>query len=193
MSFLQMIDKEYEDACNTFSDINEHLPVLYELGMECDSITEMGTRRGASTRAFLRTNANKIRAYDVRMFDHVENLFVHAREAGKDAQYIKANVLDIEIDECDLLFIDTWHANHQLTQELKLHGNKARKYLVFHDTHTYAVRDEKEDWQHYKDKHSIPGEGLLPAIINFLIANRHWRYKEIRTNNNGLSILERVG
>lgn len=192
MSFLQVIEEEYTRFCNTYSDINEHLPRLYELGMECESITEFGTRRGASTRAFLRSSANKIRAYDIQLFEHVETLFVHARNAGKDAQYIKGNTLEIEIEECDLLFIDTWHANKQLAAELARHGNRAKKYIAFHDTHTYAVRDEKIDWQNYKDKHAIPGEGLLPAIIEFLIQNRHWRFKEHRTNNNGLTILERV-
>lgn len=192
MSFLQIIEEEFTRECNTFSDINEHLPRLYELGMEVETITEFGTRSGRSTRAFLRSTANKIRAYDIHLVEHVETLFVHARNAGKDAQYIKGDTRKIEIEECDLLFIDTWHANKQLEAELRRHGNKAKKYIAFHDTHTYAVRDEKVDWQNYEKQHSIPGEGLLPAIIDFLIDNRHWRFKEHRTNNNGLTILERV-
>jgi hypothetical protein len=41
------------------------------------------------------------------------------------------------------LFIDTWHQYEQLDQELNKHSNKVRKYIAFHDTHTYAINGEK--------------------------------------------------
>jgi len=34
--------------------------------------------------------------------------------------------------------------------------------------------------------------GLKPAIDEFLQQNSHWKVKEVFTNNNGLTILERV-
>ena len=50
-----MIDfKElYENSCRERSDINEHLPTLYEYACKCKHITEMGVRTGVSTTAFL--------------------------------------------------------------------------------------------------------------------------------------------
>lgn len=191
MSFAQFIEGEYYKAKNTFSDINEHLEVLYNLGMECESIVEMGVRGGQSTRAFLNTDAS-LKAYDIELHQVVMNLFNQAKVVGKNVAYIEANVLNIEIDECDLLFIDTWHTGVQLKKELALHGNKAKKYLAFHDTHTYGCRDEKQNWQDFPDKRPIAGEGLIGPIINFVIENPHWKFKEFRTNNNGLTILERV-
>jgi hypothetical protein len=32
----------------------------------------------------------------------------------------------------------------------------------------------------------------LSAVIEFVMANPHWRFHTYRTNNNGLTILERV-
>ena len=37
------------------------------------------------------------------------------------------------------------------------------------------------------------GNGLLPAIIHYMIDNPDvWRFKTHRTNNNGLSVIERI-
>jgi hypothetical protein len=191
MSFVQFIEGEYNRVKNTFSDINEHIELLYTLGMECDRICEMGVRDGASTRAFLNTNAS-LRSYDIELNEEVQNLFTRAKSVGKDVTYEKENVLNIEIEQCDLLFIDTWHSGSQLKRELEIHGNKANKYLVFHDTHTYGCRDEKQNWRDFADKRPIAGEGLLKSIIDFVIENPEWKFKELRTNNNGLTVLERT-
>ena len=191
MSFVQFIEGEYKKVKNTFSDINEHIELLYTLGMECDKICEMGVRDGASTRAFLNTNAS-LRSYDIELNQEVVMLFNRAKQVGKDVTYEKANVLNIDIDQCDLLFIDTWHSGSQLKRELKIHGNKANKYLVFHDTQTYGCRDEKENWRDFADKRPMPNEGLISPIINFVIGNPEWKFKEFRTNNNGLTVLERT-
>lgn len=192
----EYIEQEYLKACNSTidkptNDIKEHLPTLYNLGMECDRITEMGSRWGASSRAFLKTNA-KFVAYDLELHPPLIEIFNKAKEAGKDVEYIKADVLKTNIDYTDLLFIDTWHTNPQLRQELAMHGNKSQKYLVFHDTHTFGVRNEVPRWWETPNHKAEPGQGLLPAIIDFMIDNPHWKFKEHRTNCNGLTILERI-
>jgi hypothetical protein len=64
--------------------------------------------------------------------------------------------------------------------------------LVFHDTQTYGCRDEKENWRDFADKRPMPNEGLISPIINFVIENPEWKFKEFRTNNNGLTVLERT-
>lgn len=182
--FKQKIQKEYTIAATTPSDINEHLPILKDLANECDHITEMGVRTGVSTRAFLLSNA-KLISYDLVADQKVVELINEARTAGKDATFIKADVLQIEIEETDLLFIDTWHEYKQLKQELTRHANKARKYIAFHDTNTYGLKNEGGD-------NGQQTQGLLPAIIEFLIENRNWQFKMLRTNNNGLTVIERI-
>lgn len=172
--------KEYKLACTNISDINENLHILYELGKKCKHITEMGVRTGVSTRAFLNTNAELV-SYDIELNDKVFDLFNIAKKQNKKVQYIKADVLKIQIAETDLLFIDTLHTYNQLKQELLLHGNKSLKYIAFHDTHTYGLVGE-----HKSDK-----KGLLSAIIEFIIENPHWKFKTYVTNNNGMVVLER--
>ena len=48
-----VFDQEFRIARDTPSDINEHMEVLKGLADEVDHVTEMGTRTGVSTRAFL--------------------------------------------------------------------------------------------------------------------------------------------
>jgi hypothetical protein len=172
---------EYQAALTTPSDINQNLPVLRQLADECKTIVEMGVRTGVSTRAFLASDA-ELMSFDVVTNPTVQRLFDAARSQGKQAQYIQADVLKIEIDQTDLLFIDTYHTYEQLTQELALHGNRAKKYLVFHDTYTYGLSGES----------GTDRKGLLTAIIEFVIKNPHWRFRIHRTNNNGLTVLERI-
>lgn len=172
---------EYETAKLRPSDINENLHILYDLAKQCETVVEMGVRTGVSTRAFLNTNV-QLTSYDIVLNRQVQDLFNRAKALGKSVKYIEADVLKIVVDETDLLFIDTLHTYDQLKQELRLHGNKAKKFIAFHDTHTFGINGEDQ-----KDK-----KGLLPAIIEFMIDNPHWKFKIHKTNNNGMTVLERV-
>lgn len=188
----EYIDSEYQKELRSKSDINEHLHDLYTLACNCTHVTEMGSRFGSSTKAFLNAPVS-LRAYDLEIHNPLMNLFKIARKAGKDVEYNRGNTLELLIEPTDMIFIDTWHSQHQLREELKLHGNAARKYLAFHDTHTYGVRDEQTDWAANPNRKAVAGQGLLPAIIDFVIANPHWEFKMHKSNNNGLTVLERRG
>jgi len=172
---LEYFKKEYENACNNKSDINEHIPTLYEYANAVNHITELGVRWGVSTRAFLYSVIQRkttLRSYDLVTNNWVTDLFIKAKELNVDAVYKQANTLDMTIDQTDLLFIDTEHTYSQLSEELKLHGNKARKYIIFHDTVTFPDLDK--------------------AINEFLYYNKHWNLLIKHVNNNGLTILHRV-
>ena len=180
-----VFDQEFNIARDTPSDINEHMEVLKGLADEVDHVTEMGTRTGVSTRAFLASDVT-LRAYDLFLDGRCKELFQLAKQEGKDAEYIEANVLEVEIDETDLLFIDTWHCYDQLYAELTKHAPKVKKYIAFHDTQTYGTRSEEFMGR-------VGSNGLLPAIIHYMIDNPDvWRFKTHRTNNNGLSVIERI-
>lgn len=173
--------EEYRQALKTPSDINQNLSILHELAQECKHITEMGVRTGVSTRAFLNTEAELI-SYDIQLNDTVSKLFAQAKQQGKKVSYVQADVLSIDIAPTDLLFIDTLHTYTQLSAELARHADKVKKYIAFHDTYTFGLRGEDG-----KDN-----RGLLTAIIEFVINNPAWRFKTFRTNNNGMTVLERV-
>ena len=74
----------------------------------------------------------------------------------------------------------------QLYAELTKHAPKVKKYIAFHDTQTYGTRSEEFMGR-------VGSNGLLPAIIHYMIDNPDvWRFKTHRTNNNGLTVIERI-
>lgn len=157
------------------SDINQHIEIMHKYANECEHITEFGVRTGVSTWAWLASKAKTVRCFDIQNVSN--NLKFHyesAKETKKDFTFTcvdtAADKLDIE--ETDLLFIDTNHTYEQCSKELKIHGHKVRKYLVFHDTTLCP--------------------DLNKAIDEFLKDNLNWKVKEIFTNNNGLTVLEKT-
>jgi len=179
------VEEEYELACKCESDINEHLPTLRRYAEQCTHITEMGARFCNSTIAFMSAYPQKFISYDVTLNDRIEYLQMMAKDANINFEFRHENVEQIEIEETDLLFIDTNHHDIQLSNELRLHAHKARKYLVFHDITAFG-----ETGQGY-----WPGEGhgLWYAINPFLESHPEWKIAEKFDNNNGLLILERIG
>lgn len=178
------IEKKYHELCNTPSDINEHLPVLTEYAGKCKHITEMGVRGIVSTYALLVGQPHTLISYDIRNCDW-KPLQKEAREAYyTDFQFILGNTLEVEIAPTEMLFIDTLHNYDQLKIELKLHTPKVSKYLVFHDTTTYAHKGESYD--------GVKRKGLWPAIEEFLKENPEWNIELRLTNNNGLTVLAKA-
>lgn len=59
-----ILKEEYTKACGTVSDIYQHLPILYKYAKKCTHVTEMGSRTGVSTRAFLYANPDRFVSYD---------------------------------------------------------------------------------------------------------------------------------
>jgi hypothetical protein len=47
------------------------------------------------------------------------------------------NTLEVDIDETDMLFIDTLHNGDQLEKELERSASKVKKFIAFHDTTTF--------------------------------------------------------
>jgi hypothetical protein len=177
-----MLQQTYNDLCARPSDINEHLPTLKKYAEECEHITEMGVRWVVSTYALLMGKPKKLISYDINPID--SNVIQEMVKNDTDFEFRVANTLNLEIEETDLLFIDTLHNYNQLKGELELHGNKARKYLVFHDTTSFEWIGES-----YEGK--VDELGLWPAIEEFLESNPEWELIERFTNCNGLTIIGR--
>lgn len=181
------IKSKYEQVASRQSDINEHIPVLKQYSEECNHITELGCRGVVSTWAFLAGNPKKLVSIDIDDCP-VTEVSRLAKESGIEFEFIKADDLTIEIEETDLLFIDTLHTYEHLSKELKLHGNKARKYIIMHDTEVFG----KMDYFGNK-KYGVHGEGgLIPAIDEFIADNTNWSRHKVFTNNNGLTVLVRT-
>lgn len=180
----------------TPSDINEHIPVIIKYGSECETITEMGVRGIFSTWGWLACAPKKLTCYDIhdpsKWGGDIQSVYDTAEAYNLNFEFKIADVLKIEIEETDLLFIDTWHAYDQLKQELKLHSNKVKKYICFHDTTSYEFVDENKGHENTWEGLSS-GKGIWPAIEEFLDENKtQWILKERFTNNNGFTIIERI-
>ena len=179
---MNQLQQTYEELCTRPSDINEHLPTLKKYANECEHITEMGVRWVVSTYALLMGKPKKLISYDINPINSEP-----IQEMVKDVtefEFRVANTLDLEIEETDLLFIDTLHNYNQLKGELELHSNKAKKYIIFHDTTAFEWIGES-----YEGK--VDEVGVWPAIEEFLEVNSNWELYERFTNNNGLTILKR--
>ena len=180
----------------TQSDINEHFPAIIKYGSECDTITEMGVRGIVSTWGWLACAPKKLISYDIhdpsKWGGDLQSVYNTAEAYGFDFKFHIADVLKLEIEETDLLFIDTWHAYDQLKKELELHSDKVKKYICFHDTTSYEFRDEFKGHENTWEGESS-GKGIWPAIEEFLINNKDkWVLKERFMNNNGFTVIERI-
>lgn len=178
-----MIISKYSQLASTPSDIYQHMPTLYKYAKECSHVTELGVRTIVSTWAWLEAKVPTIRCYDLFQPPAVNltEVEVFATQENLDFRFTQANVLETTLEPTDLLFIDTWHVYRQLKQELILHGEVASKYMIFHDTTLYGRVGE--------DGSRL---GLQDALDEWLLYNDNWRVKEVYTNNNGLTVLERA-
>jgi tetratricopeptide (TPR) repeat protein len=173
------LGERYQAACVLPSDINEHLPTLHELARDCRHITGVGTQAGTATLALLAAQPRRLVCYDLVRFPQVDQLAALAGQT--EFVFRQGDVLRADIEETDLLLLDSVHAYEPLKEELRRHAARARRYIVLHDTTTFGERGEAEGQR-----------GLWPAVEEFL-AEGTFRLKQRFTNNNGLTVLERTG
>jgi len=188
----QIIERIHQEQ----SDINEHIVTLVEYASTCDHITEMGVRGVVSTWAFLAGFPKKLISYDIQDPSYwgsdIKKVYDTAKYNNVEYHFNKANVLDVEIEETDLLFIDTWHTYDQLSSELELHSHKVNKYIIIHDTTSFEYNDESTASENRWTNSRSGLSGLWPAIRQFLEEKeKYWALHERFTNNNGLTILKR--
>lgn len=173
------LEHEYNLVCRGPSDINEHLPTLREYAKRCEHVTELGTRFGNSAVAFMAARPQVFISYDPTHNEKVEYLKLIAKEAEVDFQFRQEG--PEEIEETDLLFVDSNHHQEQCEKELRLFASQVRRYLIFHDTAFF--------WE--KGQGHESGGGLRYAIEPFMANHPEWKQVYRAENNNGLLILER--
>lgn len=192
--------------CQTPSDINEHLPTLSIYASKCESILELGVRGCVSSWAFtnglLHNERSKKSIYLNDISEcNIEELKYTLSGTGIELRYKWINDLQLELDEnVDMTFIDTWHVYGQLKRELDKFSKVTNKYIILHDTTLDEVYGEtiRNGWNpHLQSLESgIPVNeitcGLGKAVDEFLEKNNNWKLKQKFTNNNGLTVLEKL-
>jgi hypothetical protein len=97
---------------------------------------------------------------------------------GSKSSSIIQNTYDpIDLEEFDVLFVDSAHTADCVEKELKTHAYKVNKFIIFHDTHTFG--DVGEDG----------GEGIKKPIYDFLSKNQEWKIIYEVNHNNGMIII----
>jgi len=191
---MEKILEKYNEHKNTPSDINEHLETLYNLGKECSHITEMGVRWVSSTWPLVYSNPKKIISYDIVTNPNIIEVINLCNEYSVDYSFQEKDVLQLEIEPTELLFIDTLHTYNQLIKELEIHSNKVSKYIVLHDTEFFGRVDEVvyEHASNFVKNNPITKQGLMTAVEDFLSTTlgQSWEIYKIYENNNGLTILK---
>lgn len=185
MSFAEL-RRLYDLARATPSDIVEHVPTLHRLAKQCRHVTEFGTRSAVSTTALAYALPEKLHCYDLDYSDEARQVLTLAAEAGVAVAFHRSSVLESEIEPTDMLFIDTWHVFEQMEQELALHAEKVRRYLVFHDTETFGRYGEPLAGEAFGAR-----VGIWPAIEEFLFESPSWSLTVKNPRCNGLTILTR--
>lgn len=180
------LENKIKEISNKKSDINEHIFTMIKYGKKCEHITEMGVRGIVSTWAWLYCKPKKLICYDFvnpsKFNGNINDVYETAKYNNIDFKFYQKDVLKVEIEKTDLLFIDTKHHYEQLCQELKLHANNVNKYICFHDTTLFG----------HKDEYDASGKGIWPAISEFLRKNNQWILEKQYTNNNGFTIIKRI-
>lgn len=129
------------------SDILLHLPLLRYYAGRSESVVEFGVRGGQSTVALMAGLKDQPVLRWMFSFDVDRTPFVDSfgEIAGPGWEFRQMSTVDESVahlvPEADLFFFDTLHTDRQIREELRLHGHKARKYLVFHDTTTCGEFD----------------------------------------------------
>jgi cephalosporin hydroxylase len=163
------------------TDMIEHMDVLRAYSSRCERVVEFGVYDCTSTWALLAGCPKKLTSYDIDRRAEVADVEHAAVDSGTDFRFVLASSLEIEIDECDLLFVDSMHTYEHLRQELALHAARVAKFILMHDTTTFGLVDQTGQ-----------GRGLWPAVEEFLATHPEWSLAERRVNCHGLTVLRRA-
>ena len=193
-----MLENKFNQLCLSPSDINEHLPTIKKYAEECETIVELGVRIPIFTFALMMGKPKKLTSVDILHPNHfgggyeLELVYEYAKQENIEFSFILNDSISFDFEKCDLLFIDTWHTYKQLISELITHQERVSKYIILHDTTTYAFDDEA-NWAQSPESNFVGEEkkGLWRAVEDFLVHFPNWELYERYTNNNGLSILKR--
>lgn len=118
--------------------IAPYMDILLKYSKECSHITEFGINQVNSTWAFLNSRPKKLISYDIDL--HIKptqyipefrntNIWliwamILSYEENLNFTALQADTTKIDIEQTDLLFIDTNHTEEHLRLELRLHKKK---------------------------------------------------------------------
>lgn len=185
------IEEKYHEQCGIPSDIYQHLPIIKGYAQQCKTICEFGVRSAVATWALLAARPEKLISVDIDWHPNILEVYKQTIKENLVWEFVLANDLTYDMPEVEMLMIDSLHTYTQLSNELRIHGNKVSKYLLFHDTESFGVGKGEDAYESVFHTGQNCGRGIWPAIEEFMAANPHWSIQQKFTNNNGLTVLRR--
>lgn len=160
--------------------INELLPVIRMIteANNIQSAAEFGTAQCRVSSALLLGGVNKLYSVDIvkdEVVNHFEEL---CNNENLNFEFILEDSATYELQDVDLLFIDSLHNREHLREELKNH-TKVKKLIIMHDTETFKELGDQ-------------GGGLKFEIDNFLDKNLEWTVLYEFKHNNGMMVLSKA-
>jgi hypothetical protein len=158
---------------NWLGDSPSRFDIYSKYAAMVDSVTEFGVYTGLSTTAFMAGNPKSLISYDItdEYISILPELYENSKILGIDFKFEIKNSLEIDINNTDLLFIDTVHTYDHCLAEINKHHTKVNKFMMFHDTTAWP--------------------GVFDAIVEFLKYNIDWHIVYHCNKNSGLMILEK--
>jgi len=114
-------------------DMYKRLDYIQKTFIGVETITEFGPFQGCSTAAWISLRPKKFVTVDRGVSLDIPVFQQAAEEVGVSFKFVIGNDIEIDIEPCELLFIDTMHTEDHTFNELQRHADKISKYLVFHD------------------------------------------------------------
>ena len=161
------LDTVYHQLSGCKSPIYQHLPTLRKYAAQANRVAEFGVEFGNSTIALLAGRPRWMRSYDCQPAQIKE-----MPQVSTDWKFILQDDSEVDLPVVDLLFIDTDHTYDVLDRELRQHAGKVTRWIILHDTTTFP--------------------DMRRAMVDFLSRQDQFRVEREWTNNNGLTVLERV-
>lgn len=178
---MSSLDELYAKVCSKVSDVFMHCPTIREFASRCQHVTELGLNSLGVCVSVMAGQPPTFIAYgkDEKKIDEI----VKELPSNVGRTHLKIRTgdsLKLQIEETEMLVLDTYHVYSQLKQELLKHAGNVTKYIVI--VNSYAFASHGEDG-------SSPG--IMDAVIEFLADNERWEICHNERKNNGLLILRR--
>lgn len=184
---MHTIEDIYRNRLQVRKTICGHLETLRKLASECDSIVEFGIRSASSSSALLMGCKGKVYSYDIEEIPQWQAPLKLAAGDKWVVTYCRSEEAKTP-DSFDMLFHDTFHNYTQVKAELDAHADKARKFIVFHDSVKNAISGGEN---HTRGNFNPDLAGFRLAVDELMIRDPSWFIKAHYPHDDGLLVLER--
>lgn len=175
------IDEVFNHISLELTDMVGHMFTIRDYSAKCERCVEFGVYDCTSTWALLAGHPKKLVSYDLYRRSEVTKVESVVGDSNTFFEFVIGDTGEIEIEETDLLFIDSFHSYQHLTKELSKHSAKVNKFILLHDTTTFGDVDQDGN-----------GRGLWPAVVEFLEKNSDWILEQRFEHCHGLTVLRRI-